>query len=148
MATRPFATRTILDITVVPGLATVVRVDMIFIHLILINIKIRFIFFFLGTGWQYCSCDSCKDFKQNPGYSYPTKTWWDWADGSDKGGRCGPTAPKIDVNGQSIYPTCNHGSNGAYCCSKWGNCGSGAGFCDCDDCVDFKQNPFFRWPTK
>jgi chitinase len=103
---------------------------------------------YCGTGWQYCSCDSCKDFKQNPGYSYPTKTWWDWADGSDKGGRCGPTAPKIDVNGQSIYPTCNHGSNGAYCCSKWGNCGSGAGFCDCDDCVDFKQNPFFRWPTK
>ena len=62
--------------------------------------------------------------------------WW-----TNQGGRCGPDAPKI--KGQQAI--CNPDSNTAHCCSKWGNCGSGPGFCDCDGCVDFKKTPDFRW---
>lgn len=98
-------------------------------------------FGYCGTGPQFCSCPDCVDFRKRPDYCYPVKQWWTWDDGADKGGRCGPDAPKI--KGQQAI--CNPDSNTAHCCSKWGNCGSGPGFCDCDGCVDFKKTPDFRW---
>lgn len=62
------------------------------------------------------------------------KLWWEWSDGTDKFGKCGPHAPKLE-NGKLAQ--CNPDSM-APCCSEWGFCGISQGHCGCDKCVDYR----------
>jgi chitinase len=88
---------------------------------------------FCGTGKDFCECKQCIDFAKNPNYMFLKKAWWEYSDGADKVGRCGPDAPKI--NGQVAQ--CNPESD-SYCCSKYGSCGSGKNYCDCESCINYK----------
>ncbi|CAG7685875.1 unnamed protein product, partial [Allacma fusca] len=89
---------------------------------------------YCGAGQNFCECDGCVDFKKTPNHVFKEKTWWDWADGEDKFGRCGSKAPKM--NGKD--PECNPDSR-SHCCSSSGWCGSGSEFCDCDGCKNYKK---------
>ncbi|CAG7836050.1 unnamed protein product [Allacma fusca] len=91
---------------------------------------------YCGASPTFCECDGCVDFKKTPDYVYKEKTWWDWADGEDKFGRCGPSAPKMD--GKVVK--CNPDSS-SHCCAPSGWCGAGSDFCDCVGCVDFTKDP-------
>ena len=47
-------------------------------------------------------------------------------------GKCGSTNPLPDGSPSECDP------NGpGPCCSKWGNCGNGALYCDCPECVRY-----------
>ena len=99
---------------------------------------------YCGNSPAHCSCDGCVDFRKKPKYRYPEKRWWTWADGADKAGQCGPSAPK--VKGQTAI--CDFESSGSYCCSSGGFCGGTAEHCDCEGCVNFKTNPKYQYPEK
>ena len=58
--------------------------------------------------------------------------FWDFGDNA---GRCGTGAPL--KNGR--IPGCNAANEKYHCCSEWGYCGSGAEYCTCAKCVDYKQ---------
>ncbi|CAF0939778.1 unnamed protein product [Adineta ricciae] len=83
---------------------------------------------YCGTGKEFCECEECVDFKAKPTFRFKPKQWND-------DGKCGKDAPK--VNGQMAI--CNPDSKTAYCCSASGFCGSGADFCDCKGCVNYKK---------
>ena len=57
-----------------------------------------------------------------------------WESG-ENAGRCGAGATL--KNG--VIPGCNPASEQYHCCSEWGYCGTGADYCTCDKCVDYKQ---------
>ncbi len=97
---------------------------------------------FCGATSGHCDCDGCINFKTNPGYRFTEKTWWDWADGADKSGKCGPSAPKI--NGQTAI--CNPESKTAFCCSNTGFCGDTPDHCACTGCINFKNDPNYKYP--
>lgn len=88
---------------------------------------------YCGSGDEYCKCEKCVDFKENPNYVYKEKTWLDWSDGPDLSGKCGPSAPRINGNIAECDPESNY-----YCCSKYGSCGSGEDFCGCEECINYK----------
>ena len=48
-------------------------------------------------------------------------------------GKCGPLNPLSDGSPSQCDP-----KSTAYCCSDSGTCGSGAAFCDCPECVNYK----------
>ncbi|UJR22030.1 hypothetical protein I4U23_025097 [Adineta vaga] len=83
---------------------------------------------YCGAGKEFCECEECIDFKNDPKFRFKPKQWTD-------DGKCGKNAPQ--VNGQMAI--CNPDSKTAYCCSSSGYCGSGAEFCDCEGCVNYKN---------
>ena len=105
-----------------------------------------------GGSDQHCNCDHCIDYrKQSPRSASnpkettrstdmskintkPDKLWWDWSDGQDKSGKCGPNAPKI--NGQNAQ--CDPNSEWP-CCSPYGMCGGSDQHCNCDQCIDYRN---------
>jgi len=89
---------------------------------------------YCGNSDAHCKCNGCVDFKKDPKYQYGPKKWWTLEDGKDLGGQCGPKAPKVDGK----YEAECEGSSNFHCCSPTGWCGSGADFCDCKGCKDFK----------
>ena len=89
---------------------------------------------YCGGSAEHCECDGCVNFKTNPNYRYPEKVWWTWADGPDKSGRCGSSAPQI--NGKMAI--CDPSSSTAYCCAASGYCGSTSEHCNCNGCVNYK----------
>lgn len=90
---------------------------------------------YCGTGSEFCECDTCVDFKINPEYRYKEKTWFDWADGPDKSGLCGASAPRLP-NG--AIAGCDPDSEWP-CCSQWGSCGGTDEHCKCSECVDYRN---------
>lgn len=61
------------------------------------------------------------------------KQWYDWSDGQDLAGQCGPSAPQI--NGKA--PICNPNDSQYHCCSEYGYCGTGDKYCSCPTCLDY-----------
>ena len=54
-------------------------------------------------------------------------------------GTCGPSNP---YNPTALIPSpgeCNPADDGRHCCSPHGWCGSGASYCDCDGCIDYRD---------
>lgn len=96
-----------------------------FFNILLNNKKKKIFLFFLFLGDKFCKCNGCINFKDKPNYTYPPKTWWDFSDGADKSGKCGPRAPKLEGGGE---PGCDPDSENP-CCSTHGYCGKGEGFC-------------------
>ncbi|CAF3696326.1 unnamed protein product, partial [Rotaria socialis] len=71
---------------------------------------------------------------------------WYLLDAPDgKRGRCGLDVSPITGN---IFPICNPDDKTAHCCSNGGYCGTGDQFCSCDDCIDFKKDPSYRFKPK
>ncbi|XP_055347093.1 chitinase-like protein 4 [Paramacrobiotus metropolitanus] len=93
-----------------------------------------------GTGPDFCGCEGCVDFKENPAFRYTekqlegTRKWWTWEKEPKNVGRCGPSAPLIDGE----VATCDPSNADGYCCGKLGYCGSGKRFCECEGCVDYR----------
>jgi len=87
---------------------------------------------YCGSGNDFCAKPGSVNFKNNPNYKYPLKTWID--SGADAG-KCGKNA---QVNGQKA--TCYPYSDKYYCCSASGFCGNGKDYCDCNGCVNYKRN--------
>lgn len=89
---------------------------------------------YCGKGAAYCECSGCVDFKMRPKFEYKEKTWWEWTDGPERTGTCGPTAQRI--NGK--IAECNPDSD-FYCCSAYGSCGQGDAYCNCKNCVNYRE---------
>ena len=89
---------------------------------------------FCGIGPDYCSCNGCINFSVNTNYRYSNRTWFEWADGPEKIGRCGPKAPKF----RGKEAECNPESEFS-CCGSEGFCGSGSKFCDCPTCINYHK---------
>ncbi|XP_055347095.1 chitinase-3-like protein 1 isoform X2 [Paramacrobiotus metropolitanus] len=92
-----------------------------------------------GTGLEYCDCEGCVNFRENPAFRYSKqraeiRKWWTWENGSEHVGRCGLLAPRIDGE----VAGCDPKSEKGYCCGAFGYCGSGEKFCDCEGCVDYR----------
>ncbi|XP_074600238.1 uncharacterized protein LOC141854456 [Brevipalpus obovatus] len=96
---------------------------------------------FCGTGPDFCECEGCINYNPNATQAMGPKNWFSWEDGPENAGRCGPTAPRIEGK----VAGCDGTSSRAYCCGSNGYCGSGAEYCDCPKCVNFKKNPSFDW---
>uniref|UniRef100_A0A914XCP5 GH18 domain-containing protein n=1 Tax=Plectus sambesii TaxID=2011161 RepID=A0A914XCP5_9BILA len=94
---------------------------------------------YCGNSDAHCNCDGCIDFKQSPSFEFRPIRWWN----GDNAGQCGPTAPRLPTGETAI---CNPESKFS-CCSVFGYCGSGPEFCNCQGCVNFKENPDYVYPT-
>lgn len=106
---------------------------------------------YCGAGEKYCDCPTCKNYGEYPEkiLEQPIKpsvpvTWYFLNDPDGKRGRCGRKIPKIN----GVYPTCNPDDQNAYCCSNGGYCGSKTDHCKCNGCVNFKNNPKYRYGPK
>lgn len=86
---------------------------------------------YCGKKSESCDCEGCVNFKKNPTFQYPEKTW---IDSGPDAGKCGKNA---SVNGKPA--TCNPLSKDYYCCSDSGYCGSGSEYCSCSGCVNYKN---------
>ncbi|XP_015787601.1 uncharacterized protein LOC107364687 [Tetranychus urticae] len=96
---------------------------------------------FCGTGPDYCECKGCINFNTNSTNSFPEKNWFDWNDGPENAGRCGPRAPRI----KGRLAGCDPSSETANCCGPNGYCGTGPDYCKCKECVNFTLKPNFDW---
>ena len=110
-------------------------------------------FGYCGSGADFCGCKTCKDYLNNPDQlleepirpTIPEPRPYYLMDAPDgKRGRCGRDIEKL----AGVYPICNPDDTNAHCCSNGGFCGATAGHCNCDDCVDFKANPAYRYREK
>uniref|UniRef100_A0AC35U694 GH18 domain-containing protein n=1 Tax=Rhabditophanes sp. KR3021 TaxID=114890 RepID=A0AC35U694_9BILA len=97
---------------------------------------------YCGSTKEHCECDGCVNFKINPTFKYVPITWWTYAQSSENSGKCGKNAPILK---DGTIPTCNPESLSAHCCSISGWCGTGKEYCECENCVDFKKNPDFKF---
>uniref|UniRef100_A0A0K0ESG1 GH18 domain-containing protein n=1 Tax=Strongyloides stercoralis TaxID=6248 RepID=A0A0K0ESG1_STRER len=97
---------------------------------------------YCGSSNEHCLCDGCVNFKEKPNYKYSHIYWWTYSQSPQNSGKCGKNAPKLLNN---VIPICNPESENAHCCSVNGWCGTGAEYCECPGCVDFKKNPDYRF---
>ena len=59
-------------------------------------------------------------------------------------GKCGPNNPLDDGSPAKCDP-----NGDAFCCSEWGFCGSSDGHCNCEKCVDFRNQTLMTgWVQK
>jgi len=84
---------------------------------------------YCGTGKEFCDYEECIDFKKQSNFHFKSKRWHD-------DGKCGEKTPKID----NQMALCNPDSKTADCCSAASYCGSGAEFCECKGCINYKES--------
>ncbi|EYB90831.1 hypothetical protein Y032_0213g2279 [Ancylostoma ceylanicum] len=96
---------------------------------------------YCGSGSEYCTCEMCVDYRTNPQKildppTQPTRPiqWYTMNAPEGQRGRCGSSVPTI--NGQIAI--CNPDDPFKHCCSNGGYCGTGAEYCECNGCVDYK----------